>query len=106
MRNVSVSPYYLQFLEMMNAKKAGDTEYDCNKWAQLDTYFENDFGYIDYELNGNNIDNRMYDKLIENAKYVADGFVDKWNNSFSLEKLANSNKRNMSDAKNSVLKKN
>ncbi len=102
MRNVSVSPYYLQFLEIVNAKKAGVdvNNYRCNSWSSLDTYFENDFGYIDYELNGNNVELRMYAKLAENAKYISDGFVDNWNNNFSKDKVS----RNNSTLQKSIIK--
>lgn len=93
MRNVSVSPYYLQFIEIVNAKKAGVdvNNYQCNQWSSLDTYFEDNFGYIDYELNGNNVELRMYSKLAENGKYVSDGFVDNWNNNFSKDKGTRNN---------------
>lgn len=93
MRNVSVSPYYLQFLEIVNAKKAGVdvNNYQCNQWSSLDTYFEDNFGYIDYELQGNNVELRMYSKLAENGKYMSDGFVDNWNNNFSKDKGTRNN---------------
>lgn len=102
MRNVSVSPYYLQFLEIVNAKKAGVdvNNYRCNSWISLDTYFEDNFGYIDYELNGNNVELRMYSKLAENGKYVSDGFVDNWNNNFSKDKGS----RNNSPSQKSIIK--
>lgn len=93
MRNVSVSPYYLQFIEIVNAKKAGVdvNNYQCNQWSSLDTYFEDNFGYIDYELQGNNVELRMYSKLAENGKYMSDGFVDNWNNNFSKDKGTRNN---------------
>lgn len=84
MRNVVFSPYYLKYLEYIAYIRGGRyaSNYQEIDWENSDCFYEDSFEFLKYYKNGKTDDTILRDTLLQNPKYVQDGFVEKWMNNF------------------------
>ena len=76
-RNTGFSPYWIKLLEYFKAKKNKIEDYIEFDWENSKYFYEDDFGYIQYE-NPLISEREAYKKISKNNEYDIDGFVNRW----------------------------
>ena len=84
MRNVIFSPYYLKYLEYTAYNRRGgySNNYQAINWENSDCFYEDNFEFLKFYRNGKTDDSTLRDILLQNSKYVQDGFIEKWMSNF------------------------